>query len=111
MNIFVTGGAFPTPPIPMVDQGMSEWIFNRYSRAWLSVSLLRYFSLVGVRDYFEAANAVKVFYEVVGRRPGDIAVCYANAAKAEEELNWTAKRGLIEICRDALRFASRSIDE
>jgi UDP-glucose 4-epimerase len=68
-------------------------------------------SVLQLVQAFEAANAVRVPYEIVGHRPGDIAVCYADAAKAEKELNWTAKRGLIEMCRDAWRFASRSVDE
>jgi len=53
---------------------------------------------------FEDANGVKVSYEVVDRRPGDIAACYADASKAERELGWTAKREIITMCRDAWRF-------
>jgi UDP-glucose 4-epimerase len=50
------------------------------------------------------AIGVKVPYEIVGRRPGDIAECYADASKAKEELGWTAKRGIREMCRDAWRW-------
>ena len=53
---------------------------------------------------FEEVNNIKVPYEIVGRRPGDIASCYADASKAERELGWKAKRGLKEMCRDAWRF-------
>jgi UDP-glucose 4-epimerase len=53
---------------------------------------------------FEEANGIKVPYEIVDRRPGDIAECYANASKAERELGWTAKRDLMDMCRDAWRF-------
>ena len=53
---------------------------------------------------FEEVNNIKVPYEIVDRRPGDIAFCYADASKAERELGWKAKRGLIEMCRDAWRF-------
>ncbi|SFG61670.1 UDP-glucose 4-epimerase [Desulfotomaculum arcticum] len=53
---------------------------------------------------FEEANGVKVPYEIVGRRPGDIAECYADASKAKRELGWTAKRDVIAMCRDAWRF-------
>lgn len=53
---------------------------------------------------FEEANGVKVPYEIVGRRAGDIASCYADAAKAKRELGWTAKRGIIDMCRDAWLF-------
>jgi len=53
---------------------------------------------------FEEANGMKVPYEIVDRRPGDIAECYADASKARRELGWTAKRDLVDMCRDAWRF-------
>ncbi|MFE8701743.1 UDP-glucose 4-epimerase GalE [Cytobacillus sp. FJAT-54145] len=53
---------------------------------------------------FEEANDIEVPYEIVDRRPGDIASCYADASKAERELGWTAKRDIIAMCRDAWRF-------
>lgn len=53
---------------------------------------------------FEEANDIEVPYEIVDRRPGDIASCYADASKAERELGWTAKRDIVAMCRDAWRF-------
>lgn len=53
---------------------------------------------------FEAANGIAVPYEMVARRPGDIAECYADASKAERLLHWRAKRDVIDMCRDAWRF-------
>ena len=53
---------------------------------------------------FEEANGLTIPYEVVARRAGDIADCYADVSKAEKELGWKAKRGIIEMCRDAWRF-------
>lgn len=53
---------------------------------------------------FEEANDIEVPYEIVDRRPGDIASCYADASKAEQELGWKAKRDIIAMCRDAWRF-------
>ena len=53
---------------------------------------------------FEKANDIKIPYEFVGRRPGDIAECYADVSKAKRELGWTAKKGIIDMCRDAWRF-------
>jgi UDP-glucose 4-epimerase len=61
-------------------------------------------SVLQLVQAFEEANQLKVPYEIVDRRPGDIAVCYADATKAKKELGWTAKRGLVEMCRDAWRF-------
>jgi UDP-glucose 4-epimerase len=53
---------------------------------------------------FEKANSIEVPYEIVERRPGDIASCYADASKAKRELGWIAKRDIIAMCRDAWRF-------
>ena len=43
-------------------------------------------------------------YEVVPRRPGDIATCYADATKAKEELGWEAQYGIKEMCADSWRW-------
>ncbi|QUW21257.1 UDP-glucose 4-epimerase GalE [Sporosarcina sp. Marseille-Q4063] len=61
-------------------------------------------SVLELVNAFEEANGIEVPYEVVGRRPGDIASCYADVSKAERELGWTAKRDVISMCWDAWRF-------
>lgn len=53
---------------------------------------------------FERVNEVKIPYEIVPRRPGDIAVSYADPSKANRELGWKATRSLEDMCRDAWRF-------
>jgi len=53
---------------------------------------------------FEKVNDLKIPYRVVERRPGDVAACWADAAKAQKELGWTAQRNLEDMCRDAWRF-------
>lgn len=57
---------------------------------------------------FEEANDIMMPYEVLERRPGDIATCYADASKAKRELGWTAKRSIREMCIDAWRFEKLS---
>jgi len=64
----------------------------------------RGYSVLEMVESFEKANGVKVPYKIVERRPGDIAECYADASKAKNELNWTAKLGLDDMCRDAYNF-------
>jgi len=61
-------------------------------------------SVLQLVQAFEEANKIKIPYEIVGRRPGDIASCFADVSKAERELGWKAKRGVEEMCRDAWRF-------
>lgn len=53
---------------------------------------------------FEEANDIKVPFEIVDRRAGDIASCYADADKAKNELGWTAKLGIVDMCRDSWGF-------
>lgn len=53
---------------------------------------------------FEEVNNVKVPYEIVERRLGDLAECYADVEKAKRELGWFAKRSLDDMVRDAWRF-------
>lgn len=57
---------------------------------------------------FEETNRVKIPYEIIDRRPGDIAECYADVSKAKRELGWIAKRGIAEMCRDAWKFEVHS---
>lgn len=66
-------------------------------------------SVLQIVQAFEEANNIKVPYEIVNRRPGDIASCYANASKAECELGWKAKRTIIDMCRDAWNFEKNYI--
>ena len=53
---------------------------------------------------FIQVNDIDVPYEIVGRRPGDIATCFADASKAEKELGWKAELGIDEMVRDAWKF-------
>ena len=57
---------------------------------------------------FERASGKKVPYKITPRRPGDIAECYADPSKAENELDWKAKRGIDEMCRDAWKWQSEN---
>lgn len=53
---------------------------------------------------FEEANSMTIPYKISERRLGDVASCYAEVSKAQQQLHWTAKRDLIAMCRDAWRF-------
>ncbi|MBS2969656.1 UDP-glucose 4-epimerase GalE [Metabacillus sp. KIGAM252] len=59
------------------------------------------YSVLQMVRAFEEVNHVKIPYRVTARRPGDIAECYADARKANKELNWYASRGLNNMCSDA----------
>jgi UDP-glucose 4-epimerase len=53
---------------------------------------------------FEQASGRPVPYQVVARRPGDIAKCYADPARARDELGWTATRDIAQMCADSWRY-------
>ena len=57
---------------------------------------------------FEQASGRKVPYRIRDRRSGDIAICYADASKAERELGWRAERGIEEMCVDTWRWQSNN---
>lgn len=61
----------------------------------------RGFSVLEMVKAFEAEIGKPIPFEIRARRPGDIAVSYADPSKAETELNWRAERGLAEMCRDS----------
>ena len=64
------------------------------------------YSVLDVVHAFEKACGKKINYEIKARRPGDIATCYADPAKAKAELGWEAKYGIDEMCADSWRWQS-----
>ena len=50
---------------------------------------------------FEEANKIKIPFQIVERRPGDIAECYANADKAYKEMGFKCTRSIVDACRDS----------
>lgn len=57
---------------------------------------------------FEKASGKKIPLVMAGRRPGDAEIVYASTDKAERELNWKAKYGIDEMCRDQWNWASKN---
>ncbi|PGK44714.1 UDP-glucose 4-epimerase GalE [Bacillus anthracis] len=53
---------------------------------------------------FEKVSGKKIPYKVIGRRPGDVAICFADVSKAKRELGWEAEYGLEEMCVDSWRW-------
>ena len=68
----------------------------------------RGYSVLEVVSAFEKACGRKIPYKIVGRRPGDVASCYADPSKAKTELGWSAERGIDEMCADAWNWQSHN---
>lgn len=66
------------------------------------------YSVLDVVNAFMNVNQVDVPYVIMPRRPGDIATCYCNPAKAKAELGWEAKYGIEEMCRDSWNWQSKN---
>jgi len=62
------------------------------------------YSVLEMVKAFEEASGCKVAYQIMPRRSGDIAQCYADPAFAEQEIGWKAERGLVEMTRDTWRW-------
>ena len=68
------------------------------------------YSVLEVIKAFEKASGKEIPYVIAPNRPGDTAICYADAARAKEELSWIAQRGIDEMCRDAWNWQSKNPD-
>jgi UDP-glucose 4-epimerase len=64
----------------------------------------RGYSVLDVVRAFERASGKTVPFNIVARRPGDIAACYADPAEALKLLNWRAVRGIDEMCADSWKW-------
>jgi len=68
------------------------------------------YSVLDVVKAFEKASGMRVLYQIVDRRPGDIAICYADPSYAVEKLDWKAECELDEMCEDTWRWQSQNPD-
>lgn len=68
------------------------------------------YSVLEIVETFKRVNKIDVPYKIVGRRPGDIAACFADPSYAKEKLNWTAEKEIDEMCRDSYNFVRKQKD-
>jgi len=66
------------------------------------------YSVLQVKDAYEKASGRKIPFQIMDRRPGDIATCYADTAKAKELLGWQAQYGIDDMCKDSWNFQSKN---
>ena len=65
------------------------------------------YSVLEVIQAYERASGVSIPFKVVGRRPGDVAACYADPGQAYRQFGWKSQLGLAEMCADSWRWQSR----
>lgn len=66
----------------------------------------RGYSVLEMIRAFEAASGKKVPFDIVARRPGDIAACYADPSLAKQLLGWEARHDIDRMCADTWRWQS-----
>jgi len=114
----VYGNDYPTPDgtglrdyIHVVDLAIGhvkalEKLASKPSVAIYNLGTGKPSSVLDVVKAFEKASGKKVPYEIVPRRPGDVAASFANPTRAHRELGWKAVRGLDQMCADAWKWQS-----
>ena len=119
-KLFVNGNDFPTKDctctrdyIHVVDlaQGHIKAVARVMSKTGVDIYNLGTgigYSVLDVVETFKKANQLDIPYEIVGRRAGDIAECYANADRALNELGWKAEKTLEDMCRDSWNWQSKN---
>jgi UDP-glucose 4-epimerase len=112
----VYGGDYPTPDgtcrrdylhvCDLADGHIAALQYIRTHEGAEEINLGRGegFSVLEIIDAYEKASGVKIPYEIVGRRAGDIAEFYADPAKAEKLLGWKARLGIDDMCRSSWKF-------
>ncbi len=65
------------------------------------------YSVLEIVETFKRVNNIDVPYKIVGRRPGDIAACYADPSYAKEKLGWEAEKEIDEMCKDSYNFVKQ----
>lgn len=66
------------------------------------------YSVLDMVKAFEETTGKEVKYKIAPRRPGDIATCYADSAKARRELNWSTEKTLEDMCRDSWNYIEKN---
>lgn len=66
------------------------------------------YSVLDVVKAFEKATGMKVPYRIQPRRPGDIATCYSDPAKAARQLGWSAQYDIEDMCRDSWNWQKQN---
>jgi UDP-glucose 4-epimerase len=121
-NLSVFGGDYDTPDgtgvrdyIHVIDLAKGhvkalQALKNKSQILIVNLGTGNGYSVLDMVKAFEKASGKNIPYQIVDRRPGDIATCYADPDFAVEKLDWKAKYELDEMCEDTWRWQSKNID-
>jgi UDP-glucose 4-epimerase len=115
-HLQVFGADYPTPDgtglrdyIHVVDLAEGhvaalQYLFEQGRGITVNLGTGRGHSVLEVVRAYETASGRPVPYEIVARRPGDVAACYADPSLAANLLGWRARRDLAAMCADSWRW-------
>ncbi len=115
-HLSVFGNNYPTPDgtgvrdyIHVVDLAIGHLkavsvLFKQTGVEIFNLGTGKGVSVLELVQAFEKASGVRIPYEIVDPRPGDIAYCYADASKALKVLGWKAERDIYKMCEDTWRW-------
>ncbi len=116
----VFGGDYPTPDgtgvrdyIHVVDLALGhlaalERVIAEPGAWTVNLGTGKGYSVLDIVKAFERASGRQIPYQIVARRPGDVAQCYADPAQAAALLGWRAERDLDQMCADSWRWQSQN---
>ncbi len=81
-----------------------EYLNNHHGLNVFNLGTGNGYSVLELINAVSKINNVNIPYVIDKRRPGDIAACYADASKANRELNWYASKNIEDMCRDSYNF-------
>jgi UDP-glucose 4-epimerase len=120
-RLSVFGGDYPTEDgtgvrdyihvMDLAEGHAAALSFLSETTGWHAINLGtgRGYSVLDMVQAFEKASGCQVPYQIVVRRAGDVAACYANPNKAGECLNWHARRSLDDMCASTWCFQQSQI--
>jgi UDP-glucose 4-epimerase len=118
----VFGDDYPTPDgtgvrdyIHVVDLadghiGAVKYALEHKGVEYVNLGTGNGYSVLDVLHAYEKACGKKLPYQVLGRRAGDIAECYADCSKAKKLFGWQAKYNIDDMCRDSWNFTLKNPD-
>lgn len=121
-ELSVYGGDYPTPDgtgvrdyIHVMDLAEGhlhalKHLEDKPGYAVFNLGSGRGYSVLEAVRTFEAVNGFAVPHRITARRPGDVAVCYADAGKARAVLGWEARLGIEDMVRDAWNWQQGNPD-
>lgn len=119
-HLSVFGSDYPTPDgtgvrdyIHVMDLAEGhvkalQWLERKQGIKAFNLGTGKGYSVLDMLHAFERACGHSLPYKLTDRRPGDVALCYADPTLAAEELGWRAELGLEAMCLDAWRWQSNN---